>query len=269
MVSCGDDGTLRAWRPSATLSDSTSQDTMSKRKLVQFTVPLDAANTPSAQNSTWSRRTVQDNLPSSESNNETSHDPVSVMITKFSDIDTRHESDSSKNEPGSGVGPSGSGSRDIEALRRQQTPPRRAVRTGEISMSNGKRKLDETSPQKRSPAKRLILSPSKTNGEYRSPTFNLPNYVAEGSGPSHSCPRARCKENLDWLTKMRRHSTSKKAASAEKAGKRQRFQSSKRSSRKTLLEYYKKSSKGTDDLAQKTWVFWKSRWTVLSDLNFL
>ncbi|XP_069681957.1 protein lethal(2)denticleless isoform X2 [Periplaneta americana] len=38
-----------------------------------------------------------------------------------------------------------------------------------------------------------------------SPTQNLPNYVIDGTSPHHYCSRnARLKENVDWLTKLRK-----------------------------------------------------------------
>jgi denticleless len=42
-----------------------------------------------------------------------------------------------------------------------------------------------------------------------SPTLNLPNYVLDGTSPHHHCsPNARLKENVDWLTKLRKVRTS-------------------------------------------------------------
>lgn len=41
-----------------------------------------------------------------------------------------------------------------------------------------------------------------------SPTMNLPNYVLDGTSPHHHCsPNARLKENVDWLTKLRKEKT--------------------------------------------------------------
>ncbi|XP_023723106.1 protein lethal(2)denticleless [Cryptotermes secundus] len=41
-----------------------------------------------------------------------------------------------------------------------------------------------------------------------SPTLNLPNYVLDGTSPHHHCsPNARLKENVDWLTKLRKERT--------------------------------------------------------------
>ncbi|PSN39890.1 Protein lethal(2)denticleless [Blattella germanica] len=41
-----------------------------------------------------------------------------------------------------------------------------------------------------------------------SPTLNLPNYVLDGSSPHHHCsPNNRLKENVDWLTKLRKERT--------------------------------------------------------------
>lgn len=42
-----------------------------------------------------------------------------------------------------------------------------------------------------------------------SPTLNLPNYVLDGTSPHHHCsPNTRLKENVDWLTKLRKERTS-------------------------------------------------------------
>jgi denticleless len=41
-----------------------------------------------------------------------------------------------------------------------------------------------------------------------SPTLNLPNYVLDGTSPHHHCsPNTRLKENVDWLTKLRKEKT--------------------------------------------------------------
>lgn len=41
-----------------------------------------------------------------------------------------------------------------------------------------------------------------------SPTMNLPNYVLDGTSPHHHCsPNTRLKENVDWLTKLRKEKT--------------------------------------------------------------
>lgn len=41
-----------------------------------------------------------------------------------------------------------------------------------------------------------------------SPTLNLPNYVLDGTSPHHHCsPNTRHKENVDWLTKLRKEKT--------------------------------------------------------------
>jgi denticleless len=41
-----------------------------------------------------------------------------------------------------------------------------------------------------------------------SPTLNLPNYVLDGTSPHHHCsPNARLKENVDWLTRLRKEKT--------------------------------------------------------------
>ncbi|XP_067010099.1 protein lethal(2)denticleless isoform X2 [Anabrus simplex] len=46
------------------------------------------------------------------------------------------------------------------------------------------------------PKKRMCLS---------SPTMNLPNYVVDGTSPHHCCKRsAHMKENVDWLTRLRK-----------------------------------------------------------------
>lgn len=42
-----------------------------------------------------------------------------------------------------------------------------------------------------------------------SPTLNLPNYVLDGTSPHHHCsPNAQLKENVDWLTKLRKEKMS-------------------------------------------------------------
>ncbi|XP_034254765.1 protein lethal(2)denticleless [Thrips palmi] len=48
---------------------------------------------------------------------------------------------------------------------------------------------------------------------FNSPTLNLPNYVLDGTSPHHRCsPGVHHKENVDWLTRLRRerNSTDKK-----------------------------------------------------------
>jgi len=131
-----------------------------------------------------------------------------------------------------------------------QTPPRKAVRTSELPSNVFKRKASETSPTRAtaSSSKRLVLSPSKkSNSMYISPTANLPNYVLDGGRPSHSCPRLRHKENnVDWLTELQRRSNSKRPKSNTEK-KTNVKQLSGKSSRRTLLEYYKKSGRCCDE----------------------
>jgi denticleless len=70
-----------------------------------------------------------------------------------------------------------------------------------------------------SPCKHIVSCHSSTSNQQpdtetefhpilSSPTLNLPNYVLDGTSPHHHCsPNAQLKENVDWLTKLRKEKT--------------------------------------------------------------
>lgn len=71
-----------------------------------------------------------------------------------------------------------------------------------------------------SPRKQNVIEQSSTSSQQpdtetgsdaivSSPTLNLPNYVLDGTSPHHHCsPNGRLKENVNWLTKLRKEKTS-------------------------------------------------------------
>ena len=127
----------------------------------------------------------------------------------------------------------------LSGRREQVTPHSVCLRTEEspnTNVRNSKRRLTDYIDDG-SDKKRLVLSPvreenleSKIEPEFRgarrlfspcrsavgtttqvtadiesSPTLNLPNYVLDGTSPHHRCsPNSRLKENVDWLTKLRK-----------------------------------------------------------------
>lgn len=71
-----------------------------------------------------------------------------------------------------------------------------------------------------SPRKQNIIEQSSSSSQQHdtetgsntilsSPTLNLPNYVLDGTSPHHHCsPNGRLKENVNWLTKLRKEKAS-------------------------------------------------------------
>jgi denticleless len=59
-----------------------------------------------------------------------------------------------------------------------------------------------------SPSSQQLSRETGSDAILSSPTLNLPNYVLDGTSPHHRCsPSGRLKENVNWLTKLRKEKT--------------------------------------------------------------
>lgn len=79
-----------------------------------------------------------------------------------------------------------------------------------------------------------------------SPTINLPNYVVDGTSPHHSCVRKSLqKENVDWLTKLKKEKIYDERMSSMVHHMPKRRSRSGSNSDGTLLKFFRVSGKVT------------------------
>ncbi|KAK3923285.1 Protein lethal(2)denticleless [Frankliniella fusca] len=93
--------------------------------------------------------------------------------------------------------------------RRTDSPHKRFPTSDDLS---GITKIEDNIPTVPPMRQRKLCARHSRTG-FNSPTLNLPNYVLDGTSPHHRCSPARHhKENVDWLTRLRRerNSTEKK-----------------------------------------------------------
>jgi denticleless len=87
------------------------------------------------------------------------------------------------------------------------SPVREGNQESRVGLKTRARRL--FSPHEHSFSDKSPTSNWQTDTILSSPTSNLPNYVLDGTSPHHHCsPNARLKENIDWLTKLRKVRTS-------------------------------------------------------------